>query len=285
MLKKFNELPLMKSLQNCNQLLYGFTQACKDLARELYDHQYRKYTPNLPLNDDVYLVSYPKSGSTWMSFLIANSNIGMSNDNRFVTLYNIHQYVPDIHLSRQIGKPLLSFPGFRFIKSHSRLNNFYNNVIYIVRHPEDTMVSYYNFLFGLGQFNGTLSDLIRSKQYGISSWCNHVGNWLNNSSVSQSFMLVKYEDLKINSARELNLVYRNLGFTLPQIVLDNAVNLSSFSNMQKLEQDQKWGRKTFRNFNFIRKGQMGEGKTFLSDEDKLIILKNAGHLMEEFGYL
>ena len=201
------------------KLLRGLGSSCEDFVRDLAYSQERKLAPIQSSNDDIYLVSFPKSGATWMDFLIANINIAMSGVDRNVTFYNIHQYVPDIHDSRSLSAPLLSFPGFRFIKSHSGLNRYYNNVIYIVRNPEDTMISYYNFLQGLGHFNGTLSNLIESKRFGIQAWVNHVENWLFHSPASLAFMMVRYEDLKIDPLFEVNRIYSHLGFSLPQTIL------------------------------------------------------------------
>jgi hypothetical protein len=267
-------------------LIKGFSGSCKDIARAIAYSQERKLTPIQPRNDDVYLVSFPKSGATWMNFLIANVNIAMSGVDRVVTFYNVHQYVPDIHDSRELGTPLLSFPGFRFIKSHSELNRYYNNLVYIVRNPEDTMISYYNFLRGLGQFNGTLSDLIESERLGIRSWTSHVESWIFHSPASLAFMMVRYEDLKRDPAVELERIYYQLGFSLQKTVLDKAVELSSFSNMKKLEEDLNYGgRPIMENFQFMRSGQSGEGKAELSKSDIVKIGNCAGHLMERLGYL
>jgi len=274
------------TLNKYYQFIKGLSGACKDVARELAYSQERKLLPINPRHDDVYLVSFPKSGATWMDFLIANVNIAMSDADRVVTFYNVHQYVPDIHDSRELDTPLLSFPGFRFIKSHSDLNKYYNNVIYIVRNPGDTMISYYSFLQGLGRFNGTLSELIKSERFGIRSWAKHVESWLFHSPASLAFMMVRYEDLKSDPSSEIERVYRHLGFSLPQTVLDKAVNLSSFSNMKTLEEDLNYGgRPIMDGFQFMRSGQIGESKAKLSESDKAHIQNGAGHLMERLGYI
>ena len=148
------------------------------------------------------------------------------------------------------------------------------------------MVSYYNYLRGLGQFNGSLSELIRSEHFGVRNWVRHVENWYLHSSPSLAFMMVRYEDLKKDPASEIKRVYRHLGFTLPQLVLDNAVKLSSFSNMKALEVDLNYGgRPGMEGFQFLRRGQTGESLTKLSDSDSAYIINCAGHLMERMGYL
>lgn len=273
-------------MQKVVNLMRGLNRVAFQCARDISHSRQRELAPSDLLNEDVFLVSFPKSGSTWMNFLIANVNMVMSQQSRAVTFYNIHQYVPDIHSSRYLGPPLLSFPGFRFIKSHSAVNRYYQHVVFVVRNPEDVLISYYHFLQGLKQFPGTISDLIRSKKFGIRAWCRHTEGWLMQSSPSVAFMTVKYEDLINDPHSALKRVYASLGIVLSQQVLDSAIQRSSFSEMARLEKETAYGGREFaRTFRFMRSGKSNSGKEELSDMDRHFIAKHAGPIMETLGYL
>ncbi|QWD28816.1 sulfotransferase domain-containing protein [Polynucleobacter paneuropaeus] len=254
--------------------------------RQLTLHEQLLLTPTAPRNDDLYLVSFPKSGTTWVNFLVANINAMMSNQVRKVTYYNINDFVPDIHLSRSLPDPSLPFPGFRFIKSHSVLNIYYCNVVYIIRDPRDTLLSYYHFTSKLGLYSGSLSDFLKHKEFGIHAWVRHVNSWFNLSPASLNFMFLKYEDLKENPQDELTRLYSQLGFDLPQLILDSSILKSSFANMKLLEQSLNYGsRSTLSKFNFMRKGNVGDGLVAFSQNDLNYIEKYAGDAMSKFGYV
>src|SRR5580698_1578569 len=91
------------------------------------------------LPDDIFLVSYPKSGNTWTRFLLGNL---MSPDER-VTFVNVERKVPDIYAKSK--KALKKIPSPRVIKSHECFDPRYRRVIYIVRDPRDVAVSAYHY--------------------------------------------------------------------------------------------------------------------------------------------
>src|SRR5262249_49479923 len=90
--------------------------------------------------DDTFVVSYPRSGSTWSRFLIAN--LVFPNDD--VSFANIDRFVPaTASLSR---RALARVPRPRIIKCHNYFDHRYSSVIYIVRDPRDVALSEYRFL-------------------------------------------------------------------------------------------------------------------------------------------
>src|SRR5215469_1505865 len=87
--------------------------------------------------DDVFLVSYMKSGNTWLRFLVGN----LTRPNEPVTFANVESLVPSIYglpdrVLRRMARP-------RYLKSHEPFQAEYGRVIYIVRDPRYLAVSYY----------------------------------------------------------------------------------------------------------------------------------------------
>ena len=67
--------------------------------------------PDNPLHDDLFIVSFPKSGTTWLNFLMANVHLKMSGSIQHVTFYNIDDFIPDIEQVRCIKENILLFPA------------------------------------------------------------------------------------------------------------------------------------------------------------------------------
>lgn len=256
---------------------------CRGLRRRLRDQPHLLTTPSTPRIDDTFLVEFPKSGITWLTFLIASVNLQKSGIDRQPTFFAINDLVPDIHTSRHLPKPL-PFPGHRFIKSHAPHNPLYSKVIYLVRDPRDVMASYHAFATKLGWYQGSLSDMIRDQYFGIEAWVNHAQSWLTQTRPSVSFNVIRYEDLRSDTAGVLKHIYALLGFTIEPEVIHTAVESSSFSKMKANE-----GFCTDRNltlpsdFTFVRKGGNSH-KEEISAEDLGYIEQLAGETMKVFGY-
>jgi len=246
---------------------------------------YGKAVPLNPRHDDLYLVSYPKSGATWLDFIIANVNVLMSNSDEEVNAFNIHDFVPDIHYAKNIGDIRTRFPSYRIIKSHDNYNQHYKKVVYLIRDPRDVMISYYHFSCALGTYTGSLSDFIQTPNYGIEAWCMHVKGWFEDSPVALRIYFMRYEDMKNDAFATLNVMYEMLGHHIPETILRRAIELSSFSKMK--ESEIKWaygGRPSGEKLNFMRKGKSGAYLEELSAEDIKNIDTKAGRLMKQFKY-
>ena len=242
------------------------------------------YLPINPLYSDVYLNSFPRSGNTFLSFLITNINLIKSKSDLSVNFFNIHQFIPDIDSGRDIGKNLLPFPNFRIIKSHAKFNKDYKFVIYVLRNPFDVMLSYYLFQKSLNNFNDSFSKFIRSDLYGIKNWVSHVNSWTINLNAEKSFILIKYEDLVKDPVKELSILYKQLGLNISIDIIEKAAELSSKTNLKKLEKQLNYGdRIGLENFNAVNSKNDKE-QTTMKKEDKELIKKYSINILRKFGY-
>src|SRR5437588_13041373 len=81
------------------------------------------------LPTDVFLVSYPRSGNTWLRFLLANA----LRPAQVATFADVGAVVPDIYDGPD--RDLLRRPAPRVLKSHEPFDERYRRVLYLVRHP------------------------------------------------------------------------------------------------------------------------------------------------------
>tara|TARA_R110002051_G_scaffold106520_3_gene179567 strand:+ start:266 stop:1096 length:831 start_codon:yes stop_codon:yes gene_type:complete len=188
--------------------------------------------------DDTFLVGYPKSGNTWLNFLVASLLAERVDD---VSFKSINAFVADVHALSPLA--LRRLTSARYLKSHDYFNPKFPKVVHIVRHPYDVAVSYYYFLLKRRKFDESysLSDFVGDwilgkwgEKYG--TWKTHNYSWYE-AGRDGTVHFLKYEDLKADTAGELRAIADHLGIptTLEQIT--NSVMWCSSQNMAKLEKE------------------------------------------------
>jgi hypothetical protein len=238
---------------------------------------------------DLYLVEFPKSGITWLSFLLANLEVRISGIEKEINFFNIIDYVADIHGSIYINEKELPGFGCRLIKSHSEFNPKYTKLIYLVRDPRTVMISYFYFLKNLGIYQNGISEFIRDNRYGAACWNRHVHGWVNQSVLQQKIIFVRYEDLHTGPVQLLNNIVKYLGLNIQPEKIQEAVNASSFENMRNYEEmariyDVRRGKSgKYNSFEFVRKGEINYQE--LSENDIEYVNTNCREMMQLFGYI
>jgi hypothetical protein len=255
----------------------------RSIFKKKKKHKY--IIPTFPRNDDLYLVEFPKCGVTWLSFLIANTNLLLRGEaQQRATFFNISGHVAELDVSREIPITAPAIPGFRVIKSHSRYNPNFKRVFYMVRDPRSVMVSYQAFLQQTGWFNTTLEELIEHPQNGVRGWTEHVLGWLERVPASHSFALIRYEDLMDNPLNEMRSLYHLLGFEVPDNILMEAIERSSAEKMRRDEELYNSRHPQRSKLEFVRKGKLGGPREPLSPKLQRRIEELAGGVMARLGY-
>jgi hypothetical protein len=239
--------------------------------------------------DDVFLVSYPRSGNTWLRFLVGN----LIHPETPVTFANIEAFVPSIYVNRDTQ--LRALPRPRVLKSHEAFFGKYRRVIYIVRDPRDIAVSYYHYQikyrqlpsgFPLEEFVPLL--LVDNFEGLYGPWADHVMSWLAMRDTRDAFLLLRYEDLMENPARELAKVAAWLGIPADPERVRQAVERSSANRMSRLEKEQsrQWvsTKKSRQDIPNVRAAGSGQYKSALSEESVRQIESAWGATMLSLGY-
>lgn len=242
--------------------------------------------PKLRRDDDIFIVSYPRSGNTWVLFIIANIIIEKLELDVEVNIFNIHGFVPDIHQGQNIPLDLGFFPFKRFIKSHATFHSGYKNIVYLIRDPRSVMDSYYNYLTGLGSYKGDISSFIEDKKMGVNAWCEHVRGWMDGIVPGTRFHVFKYEDFKLSQRDTIVSLANLFGFKLEEESLRKIIEKTSFENMQRLEKitGSLSLIKHSHDFNFVRKGASVISEHDMPPESISYIENVASDIMEKFKY-
>lgn len=240
------------------------------------------------INDDIYIVSYPKSGNTWVRFMIGN----LYSKKNAVTFSNLEEKVPDIYQNPARSLKKLMRP--RILKSHEYLDPRYGKVIYIVRDPRDVAVSYYHYLIKMRIITEDypmityIDRFIRGELDTFGSWHDHVGGWIGARRHRCDFLLLFYEEMLDNPVEELKKIAEFLECPATDEQLKTAVALSSSDHMRILEQQEagQWTPiKTSRTDKlFVRKATKGSWKTELPEDASGKIEHVWSDLMLDIGY-
>ena len=253
------------------------------LRRELAGRQYN------PFPDDVCLVAYPKSGNTWLRFLVGN----LVDPDHPVTFANIESRVPSIyhnpdHILQRIPHP-------RILKSHEGFFSHHRRVVYIVRDPRDIAVSYYHYLIKFRELpddypmEAYVPRFMREDfdaKYG--PWDDHVLSWIRMREGREDFLLLRYEDLLANTVSELGRVAAFLKLAADEERIAEAITLSAADRLRMLEKNEsrKWSatRNSRHDLPFVRSARSGDWKRVLSEASIRQIETEWGPVMRLLGY-
>lgn len=238
---------------------------------------------------DIFLVSYPRSGNTWLRFVL-----GTYISDKKVDWLNLERIFPDMY--RCSEKFLNSLPNPRYIKSHHPYDKRFNKVIYVVRDPRDVVISYYYWNVKFNNFEDTqenfdefFEDFVTGRIRDFGTWSHNVESWINKCSANgEKFFLLRYEDLKTNTREIIVDILTFLGEPISVKRLDKVLEWTSMSNMKALEVAQRDKsdllETTNKSYNFVGSGDSGKVRKKLSRIQLNRLNNNFKETMIKFGY-
>lgn len=258
---------------------------------------YRKTTkpisfkvPN-PRDSDIYIVSYPKSGNTWMRYLMAYATWPELME---IDLVEMASYVPSYGIKHDCERMLdANAPcnqlKHRLIKEHTAYNaeakKTIKRAIYVVRDGRDAIVSYWHFC---NQRDGTaipFSEFIEASagaQHSYGKWSEHVQSWLD--AELDAKLVIRYEDLLSDTAFWLKKALAFAEIQASDEVVAQAVQRASFNSMRNLENSKGFNLDQLKNVDFVRKGKAGSWVETFGPEDIEKFVRFHGAAIRELGY-
>lgn len=237
---------------------------------------------------DVFLLSYPRSGNTWMRTIIGGI---LYPHDLFQSLRDLDDYIPDLN-TRFPDHNRYSSP--RVVKSHQPYHQreglgntqLYKRFIYIVRHPYKVITSFYDFerfraphLFtDLGAF----VEQVVMGGYHFGNWEQHIISWMYGAKKAEQVWFLRYEDLQ---KQTIPMIMQLAQFLDHPIDVQQAEVIRQFSSQENMIEMDKKGSEV-PGYEFVRRGEDRQTKTkeTLSDAMKEMIYAYNKGQMDAWGY-
>ncbi|KAJ1960351.1 hypothetical protein GGI12_003846, partial [Dipsacomyces acuminosporus] len=219
---------------------------------------------------DICFVSYPKSGTTWLSYILV-----LLTGSKGTTLNDSYHWVESQFGHPRTREELENARSPRLFKSHMPYEMALGGVptenpckyIYIARNPKDVCVSYYHFLRTIDiadNYKGDWDTWFRmfvegEARYG--DWFNHVLSWWKHKDC-ENILFLKYEDMKKDIDAELKKIASFIGVEVSPSQLEQIKEQIKFSSMKSNDFSNMKDIKGITEF--YRKGKTGSWKELLT---------------------
>ncbi|XP_031471427.1 sulfotransferase 2B1-like isoform X2 [Phasianus colchicus] len=227
------------------------------LPGHLHTAESLQFATSFPFRDtDVVIVTYPKSGTTWMQeILTLLYSGGDAQPAKTIPNWERAPWLEQIHFRSSLRDAAMH----RLITSHlparvlgPRLQGSKAKVIYVARNPKDVVVSYYHFhrlakfLPDPVSFDAFLQQFLEGKVH-YGSWFEHVKGWLGQRQLLD-IIYITYEELH----ETLLALEQHCSFAAMR---DNA--MANYTLIPREIMDHSQGR-------FMRKGVVGDWRSHFS---------------------
>jgi hypothetical protein len=248
-----------RALERCARLpWYAFPRRIHTVCCWRHNLLYRGH------RDDLFIVTYPKSGTTLMQMLVyqllSDGGLGLPHIDRF------SPFLDDLILPRGGYRTVDDLPPPRVVKTHLRYRlapKGPGRYIYVMRHGLDVAWSFYWMLQRsrpMGSFE-RFFELFMQGALSNGTWFEHVRGWMLNRK-GLDVLYVTYDELTGDLAGAARRVAAFCGVSIDEAAWPRIVTNCSFETMRRHQAmfDVPWeGDPEDRHF--IRRGRVGDWRS------------------------
>jgi hypothetical protein len=230
-----------------------------------------RYLEYVPRPDDIFIVTYSRSGTTWMQMILYQLTTDGNMD-----FPHIYEYCPWFEASLRSAGGFEGRPSPRLFKSHlpyRRIPKGSCKYIYVARNGKDVAVSYFHYYQTHRGYQGTFAEFFEQFLAGKippGSWFEHVRGWWRHRH-DPNVLFLRYEDLLDDLEGGVRKIIAFCGFEIPPERWPTILTRCSFPFMKQHESQfdpvtgELWEQGLQPN-SFIRTGRTGDWKGELEPE-------------------
>lgn len=246
--------------------------------KRFIDERTRKFA-----DADIVVVSYTKSGRTWLRALLSNlySRLYALPSDRLIdgdNLHSLHASVPRIFFCSDTKFPFEDLgPPKVTLGRHQR-------ALFVIRDPRDVAVSFFHHVqhraseaelkrkkIPLKLRQSEIDDFVLSPLAGVPRVIRYLNRWAREREELARWMAVRYEDLKADTVRQLADIADFAGTPADESLYADVVGFCSFDNLADKErsgffQSGRFGLTNATDVNSakVRRGEIGSYRSELS---------------------
>jgi hypothetical protein len=177
------------------------------------------------------------------------------------------------------------------VKTHEPYRREYKKAIYVVRDIRHVALSNYARGVELGlltnlNFDTFLCSFLQGCASRVGSWQDHVTSWLDSPlKASDNLLLVKYEDLRRDTGREIGRILAFLGIQIEAEKVQHAIAQNTVSKMRSKEDASKsLPASSSEVGRFVRTGSVAGWQERFSQAQIDSVARSAAEALSRLGY-
>jgi len=238
--------------------------------------------------DDIFIVTYPRSGTTWMQMILYQ----LTTDGE-MRIGHIAEVCPWFERAAINRRNLEKLPSPRIFKSHLPylfIPKRKGKYIYVARNGKDVAVSFFHFYKSHFRYRHGFDRFFKDFMRGwvvYGSWFQHVRGWWRHRH-RPNVLFLKYEDMVADLEGAIRKIIDFCGLEVPAEQMPRILQRCTFAYMKQHEllfdhaTEVMWERGFTMN-TFLRKGRVGESAAYFTPEQDAAFERVFGQRLGTLG--